>query len=89
MRGGTVVRMGRQRVFVRPVARDAAVAGSVLYTREYFTEQIAANPKVHAPCGGVWYREAEGAWRDDSVFLVERILDKRLGAAGHRHGAHA
>lgn len=43
---------------------------------------VATNPKAHAPCGGVWYLEAEGEWRDDSVFFVERILDKRRGANG-------
>ncbi len=43
---------------------------------------VTANPKEHAPCGGVWYFEAEGEWRDESVFFVERILDKRRGAGG-------
>ena len=43
---------------------------------------VAANPSATSPCGGVWYYEAEGEWRDDSVFFVERIVDKRRGAAG-------
>jgi hypothetical protein len=43
---------------------------------------VTANPKEHSPCRGVWYFEPEGGWRDESVFFVERILDKRRGDGG-------